>query len=69
MAQKSISEGTLKTDIGINFQSILALKVSKEANGMWLWHAVRSLTKLLFKKEQWTDENHLPSVLWSTLDS
>ena len=31
MVQKTISQGTLKTDSGINKEPILALKVSKEA--------------------------------------
>ena len=49
MAQKLISQGTLKTDfgIGINNGPILALEMSKEAFWVWLPHYVRSFTKII----------------------
>ena len=63
MAQKSISQGTLKVDIGINNRPILALNVSKEAYWMRLRYSVRYFTKMIVFKE------HLTSVFWSNLDS
>ena len=44
-AQKLISQGTLKTDIGRNNRPILAMKVSKEAYWIWVRNSVRSFTK------------------------
>ena len=47
MAQKLISQGTLKSDSEINNGPILALKVSKEAYWMCLLHSVRLITKMI----------------------
>ena len=41
MAQKSISQGTLKTGFGVSNRPILALKVSNEAYWMGLRYFVR----------------------------
>ena len=47
MAEKTISEGNLKTDFRENYQLILALKVPKEAYWMGLWHSVKAFIKMI----------------------
>ena len=47
MDQKSTSQGTLKTDFGVNNKPILALKVSKEAYRMGLWQFVRVFINMI----------------------
>ena len=65
MTQKSLSQGTVKSDFGINNRPILALKVSKDAYCKGLLHFVRFFSKLLGFKEPWADENNFNEVvLW-----
>ena len=47
VSQKLISQATLKTDFVVNNRPIVALRLSKEAYLMMLWHFVRGFIKMI----------------------
>ena len=65
MAQKSISQGTLKTDFRVHNRPIFTPKLSKEVLNTGLRHYLTNCIKLSFFK--YAAAEKVTPVLWSTL--
>ena len=60
---------TLTTVFGVNNESILALKVSKQGLLPRIQYLLIICIKIVAFWKGWDIKNHVTSVLWSTLDS